>query len=122
MTHIAFLGTGLLGAAFAEAALKRGDRVTVWNRTAAKAKALEAFGAIVAASPADAVRGVERAHLVLKEDAVGEEVIGALRPGLAPQTIVVDHSTTQPRRTAERAARPNAAGVKYLHCTEVIGP
>ena len=122
MTHIAFLGTGLLGAAFAEAALKRGDRVTVWNRTAAKAKALEAFGAEVAASPADAVRGVERVHLVLKEDAVVEEVIAALRPGLAPQTIIMDHSTTQPKRTAERATRLNAEGVKYLHCPVFIGP
>src|SRR5258706_8224503 len=120
MTHIAFLGTGLLGAAFAEAALKRGDRVTVWNRTAAKAKALEAFGAEVAASPADAVRGVERVHLVLKEDAVVEEVIAALRPGLAPQTIIMDHSTTKPKRTAERATRLNAEVVKYQHSTDLL--
>src|SRR5258708_18451852 len=122
MTHIAFLGTGLLGTAFAEAALKRGDRVTVWNRTADKAKAAEAFGAEVAASPADAVRGVERVHLVLKEDAVVEEVIAALRPGLAPQAIIMDHSTTQPKRAAERATRLNAEGVRYLHCPVFIGP
>src|SRR5918998_614117 len=40
MTRIAFLGTGLLGSAFVEAAVKRGDQVTVWNRTADKAQAL----------------------------------------------------------------------------------
>ena len=45
MSEIAIIGTGLLGAGFAEAACRRGDRVTVWNRTVAKAKALEAFGA-----------------------------------------------------------------------------
>lgn len=122
MAHIAFLGTGLLGSAFAEAALKRGDTVAVWNRTPAKAKALKAFGATVAASPADAVRGAERVHLVLKDDGVVEEVIAALRPGLAPQTIIVDHSTTQPKRTAERAKRLNAEGVRYLHCPVFIGP
>jgi len=122
MAQIAFLGTGLLGSAFVEAARKRGDQVTVWNRTAAKARALEAFGARAAATPADAVRGAERVHLVLKDDASVEEVVAALRPGLAADTIVVDHTTTLPALTAERATRLNAAGVRYLHCPVFIGP
>ncbi|MFN9088117.1 MAG: NAD(P)-binding domain-containing protein, partial [Gemmatimonadaceae bacterium] len=75
MAHIAYLGTGLLGSGFVEAALQRGDSVTVWNRTREKAAALIPFGALVADTPADAVRGAERVHLVLKDDAVVEEVI-----------------------------------------------
>lgn len=122
MTHTAFLGTGLLGSALVEAAAKRGDRITVWNRTAEKARALEEFGARVAESPADAVRGASRVHLVLKDDAVVEEVIAALRPGLAEDTIIVDHTTTQPAMTAERSKRLNAEGVRYLHCPVFIGP
>jgi 3-hydroxyisobutyrate dehydrogenase-like beta-hydroxyacid dehydrogenase len=122
MTHIAFLGTGLLGSAFVEAAVKRGDQVTVWNRTTERARALEAVGAQVADSPADAVRGVARVHLVLEDDDVVEQVITALRPGLAPDTIIVDHTTTQPALTAERSRRLNADGVKYLHCPVFIGP
>ncbi|HEY0778035.1 MAG TPA: NAD(P)-binding domain-containing protein [Gemmatirosa sp.] len=122
MSSIAFLGTGLLGSAFVEAALGRGDRVTVWNRTADKARALEAFGATAAATPADAVRGAERVHLVLKDDGVVDEVVAALRADLAEDTVVVDHTTTQPARTAERAARLNAEGVRYLHCPVFIGP
>ena len=122
MTNIAFLGTGLLGSALAQAAAQRGDRVTVWNRTPEKAQALSAFGAIVAATPADAVRGAERVHLVLKDDAVVEDVIAALRPGLSPDAIIVDHTTTQPALTAERATRLNAEGVQYLHCPVFIGP
>lgn len=122
MTSIAFLGTGLLGAALAEAALKRGDRVTVWNRTPEKAQALSAFGAILGGTPADAVRGAARVHLVLKDDAVVEDVIAALRPGLSPDAIIVDHTTTQPALTAARALRLNAEGVNYLHCPVFIGP
>lgn len=122
MAHIAYLGTGLLGSGFVEAALQRGDSVTVWNRTPEKAAALIPFGAMVADTPADAVRGVERVHLVLKDDAVVEEIIAALRPGLSPNTIIVDHTTTQPALTAERATRLNAEGVKYLHCPVFIGP
>ncbi len=122
MTKISFLGTGLLGSAFVEAALKRGDAVTVWNRTAEKARALEPLGATAASSPADAVRGAERVHLVLKDDAVVEDVIAALRPGLDPQTIIVDHTTTQPALTAKRAERLTHEGVRYLHCPVFIGP
>jgi 3-hydroxyisobutyrate dehydrogenase-like beta-hydroxyacid dehydrogenase len=121
--RVAFLGTGLLGSAFVEAALQRGgDEITVWNRTAEKARALEQFGARAAASPADAVRGASRVHLVLKDDAVVEEVIAALRPGLEDHAIIVDHSTTQPERTATRSRRLNAESVRYLHCPVFIGP
>lgn len=122
MTTIAFLGTGLLGAAFAEAAAKRGDTVTAWNRTAAKAEALAEFGVHSAATPADAVRGAARVHLVLKDDAVVEEVIAAARSGLAADAIVIDHSTTLPELTAKRAKQMQEAGVKYLHCPVFMGP
>jgi 3-hydroxyisobutyrate dehydrogenase-like beta-hydroxyacid dehydrogenase len=122
MTHIAFLGTGLLGSAFVEAAASRGDRIVVWNRTPEKARALEQFGARAVAAPSDAVRGAARVHLVLKDDAVVEETIAAFRDALAPEAVIVDHTTTQPAATAERATRLNAEGVRYLHCPVFIGP
>lgn len=122
MPHIAYLGTGLLGSAFVEAALQRGDTVTVWNRTRSKAEALVAFGATIADSPADAVRGASRVHLVLKDDPVVEEVVAALRPGLASDAVIVDHTTTQPASTAQRVSRLLSEGVLYLHCPVFIGP
>lgn len=122
MTHIAFLGTGLLGGALAEAAAKRGDTVVAWNRTVDKARELEQFGVRVANTPAEAVRGAARVHLVLKDDAVVEDVIAALRPGLDARAIVVDHTTNQPALTAARAKRLNAEGVRYIHCPVFIGP
>jgi 3-hydroxyisobutyrate dehydrogenase len=122
MTRIAFLGTGLLGSALAEAAAKRGDQVTVWNRTADKARTLEQFGITVAATPADAVRGAQHVHLVLKDDAVVSDVIAKLRPGLDAGAIILDHTTTLPALTAERVKALNADGVNYLHCPVFIGP
>lgn len=122
MTRIAFLGTGLLGSAFVEAAAKRGDAITVWNRTAEKARALEPLGVAVAADPADAVRGAERVHLVFKDDAVVDHVVAAFREALAPSAVIVDHSTTRPDLTAARARRLAADGVRYLHCPVFIGP
>jgi 3-hydroxyisobutyrate dehydrogenase-like beta-hydroxyacid dehydrogenase len=61
-------------------------------------------------------------HLVLKDDAVVDEVISAARSGLSPETILIDHSTTLPRLTAERAQRLQVQGVKYLHCPVFMGP
>jgi 3-hydroxyisobutyrate dehydrogenase-like beta-hydroxyacid dehydrogenase len=122
MTNIAFLGTGLLGAAFAEAASKRGGTVTAWNRSPGKAQALQSFGVATADSPAAAVRGAQRVHLVLKDDAVVEEVLAAAREGLSPEAVVIDHSTTLPALTAQRAARLQSAGVHYLHCPVFMGP
>lgn len=122
MANIAFLGTGLLGAALAEAAAGRGDSVTAWNRSAHKAQALADVGIRAAATPAEAVRGATRVHLVLKDDAVVDEVIAAARPGLGADAIILDHTTTLPRATAERAARLAAQGVRYLHCPVFMGP
>ena len=100
MANIAFLGTGLLGGAFAEAAARRGDTVTAWNRSPEKVLALAQFGVKAAATPAEAVRGASRVHLVLKEDAVVDEVIAAARSGLSAGAIINDHSTTLPILTA----------------------
>jgi len=122
MAHIAFLGTGLLGSAFAEAAAKRGDTVTAWNRSPDKVAALAQFGVKPAATPANAVRGASRVHLVLKDDAVVEDVVDAARGGLSTDAILIDHTTTLPRLTAERAERLRAEGIKYLHCPVFMGP
>jgi len=54
---VAFLGTGRMGAPMAANLARGGLDVRVWNRTASRAEALTADGAVVAASPAQAVRG-----------------------------------------------------------------
>lgn len=122
MAKIAFLGTGLLGGAFAQAAAKRGDAVTAWNRSSGKVAALASFGVTAAATAADAVRGAARVHIVLKDDAVVDAVIAAALPGLAADAIVLDHTTTLPELTAARAARLAAQGIAYLHCPVFMGP
>ncbi len=122
MAKVAFLGTGLLGGAFAEAAAKRGDTVAAWNRSPDKARALAQFGVAAAATPAEAVAGADRVHLILKDDAVVEEVVAAAYPGLPTDAVLIDHSTTLPALTAERAGRLAAQGVAYLHCPVFMGP
>jgi 3-hydroxyisobutyrate dehydrogenase len=113
MTRVALLGTGLLGSAFADGLLSRGGAdLTVWNRTRAKAEPLAAQGARVADSPAEAVRGAARVHLVLFDDDTG----------LGERAVVIDHTTTHPARTAERATRLAREGVHFLHAPVFMSP
>ena len=122
MARVAFLGTGLLGGAMVEGMLRRGDAVTVWNRTEAKARALETFGARVAATPGDAVAGADRVHMTLPDDEVVDQIVAAFTPQLPKAAIVIDHSTASPRGTKTRVPRLNAAGVKFLHAPVFMSP
>lgn len=122
MIQIAVLGNGLLGSGFAIKAVANGHQVRVWNRTASKCAPLVAMGAVQGSDPADAVAGCERVHLVLKADDAVDAVIKALRPGLAPEAWIVDHSTNLPERVAERCTRLRAEGVRYIHAPVFMGP
>jgi 3-hydroxyisobutyrate dehydrogenase len=122
MASVAFLGTGLLGGAMVEGMLRRGDQVTVWNRTEAKARALEAFGAKVAASPGDAVASADRVHMTLPDDDIVDQMVAAFAPRLAKQTVVIDHTTASPAGTKTRVAKLNASGVRFLHAPVFMSP
>jgi 3-hydroxyisobutyrate dehydrogenase len=122
MATVAFLGTGLLGSAMVEGMLRRGDAVTVWNRTEAKARALEPSGATVAATPGDAVAGADRVHMTLPDDAVVDELMAAVLPRLRRDAVVVDHSTTSPRGAAARVASMARSGVRFLHAPVFMSP
>jgi len=122
MASVAFLGTGLLGGAMVEGMLRRGDDVTVWNRTEAKARALEADGATVAASPPDAVAGADHVHLVLPDDAVVDGILDQIAPALKPGAVVIDHSTTLPEATKQRFERMRARGIRFLHAPVFMSP
>jgi len=122
MATVGFLGTGLLGSGMVERMLRNGDAVTVWNRTEAKARALEPLGAKVAASPGEAVAGAERVHMTLPDDGVVDRIVDDVCRHLGKDAIVVDHSTTSPRGAASRIPRLNAAGVRFLHAPVFMSP
>ena len=119
---IAYFGTGLLGAGFVRHLLELGHEVNVWNRSAAKASALEKDGAKAFASPAEAVRGVEQLHLTLADDASVDAVLEPIADAITPSTWIVDHTTTAPTPTAERVARWDARGKRYVHAPVFMGP
>jgi 3-hydroxyisobutyrate dehydrogenase len=119
---IALLGTGLLGSGFTRALRAKGETVRVWNRSPDKARALAEIGATPVATPAEAVRGAERTHIVVSDDAAVDSVLAASAPGFAAGALVIDHSTTSTAGARERTAHWRERGVIYQHAPVFMGP
>jgi 3-hydroxyisobutyrate dehydrogenase len=119
---IAFLGMGLLGANFVRAMINRGEKVQVWNRTAAKATALEQYGVVAKATPAEAVKGAGQIHLTLKEDASVDEVLASVAHALEPGAVIIDHTTTSVEGAIRRTNEWKSRGFIYLHAPVFMGP
>ncbi len=117
---ISVLGTGLLGTGFARALRRAGESVHVWNRTSAKARALEADGARAFDDPAEAIRGAARIHVVLSDDAAVDAVLAAA--AVPAGALIVDHTTTSTAGARERTERWATAGVTYLHAPVFMAP
>jgi 3-hydroxyisobutyrate dehydrogenase len=119
---IAFLGTGLLGANFTRALLKKGEKVQVWNRSVEKAKALETYGAKAFEQVTDAVKGANRIHLTLSDDQSVDEVLEKASPGFDAGAIIIDHTTTSSPGAAKRSLYWKQKGFPYIHAPVFMGP
>ncbi len=104
--------------------LRARHRVTVWNRTRAKAEALAADGAVVADSPADAAASAQIVILILENGAVVEDVVfdrGAANAA-PPGTLFVDMSSIAPHLAREHAGRLAQMGHRHMDAPVSGGP
>ena len=115
--HITLLGTGLLGAAVTQRLLTQGHCVTVWNRSHDKSAALQAFGAHVVESAAEAIAASEVTLLFLAERAAIEAVLFAPnnRSALAGR-LIVQMGTISPSDSLLLAEKLAAHGADYAEC------
>jgi len=122
MARVAFLGTGMMGSGMIEAMLRRGELVTAWNRTRERARPLEKLGARVASTAAEAVKGAERVHLCLSDDAAVDAILGEVRPALPTDALVIDHTTVSPKGTVARFRACELKGLAFLHAPVFMSP
>jgi 3-hydroxyisobutyrate dehydrogenase-like beta-hydroxyacid dehydrogenase len=73
---VGFIGLGRMGAGMAANLLKAGHEITVYNRSAEKARELSALGAQVATHVSDACRGEAIITMLANDDAVHSVVFG----------------------------------------------
>ena len=118
MKRIAFLGLGRMGSAMASRLLARGYELTVYNRTAERARALVDAGAKLAATPRDACVGAD-AVVAMTADDVSSKAMwlgddGALAAALAPKALAIECSTLPHAWAVELARLAAQRGLRYI--------
>ena len=113
--NVALLGVGTMGAGMATNLVKAGFSVSVYNRTATKARAID--GARFASTPAEAVLDASVIISMLADDAASREVWldenGAL-DAAADGAVLVESSTVSPAWIAELAMLAGRRGLDLL--------
>ena len=112
---VSVIGLGSMGFAQASALLKRGHRVTVWNRTAARAAPLAAAGAIVARSVADAIAASALVVMCVYDYGAADEILSS--PGVAEALsgkTFVQLSTGTPEQVYAQQAIVNSCGGHFI--------
>ncbi|MGY1455418.1 NAD(P)-dependent oxidoreductase [Streptomyces sp. SS8] len=104
---VTVIGLGPMGQAMAAAFLDHGYTVTLWNRTASRADALTARGAVLAPSVEDALAANEVVILSLTDYAAVYDVLEPAATALSGR-VLVNLSSDTPERA--RAAARWAAG------------
>ncbi|MFO0490703.1 MAG: NAD(P)-dependent oxidoreductase [Curvibacter sp.] len=113
---VAFVGLGVMGYPMAGHLARAGHRVTVYNRTAAKARAWATeFGGKAAATPREAAAGADLVFACVGNDADLRSVVlgedGALA-GMKAGAVFADHTTASAEVARELSA---AARARKLH-------
>lgn len=111
--HVTVLGLGRMGAPIASAFLNAGYPTTVWNRTAAKADALVAQGAIRATTAAEAVAAGSLVIAPLLDHTAVRQALGPSTSTLQGRTLV-NLANSTPDHARDLAAWTAGHGADYL--------
>jgi len=114
----AFIGLGVMGYPMAGYLARAGHRVTVYNRTAAKAKQWKAeYGGETAATPAAAVAGAEFVFCCVGNDddlrsvtCTENGAFGNMQTG----AVIIDHTTTSAEVARELYARAATGKFSFI--------
>jgi len=118
MKRIAFLGLGRMGSAMALRLLGRSYDVTVYNRTAERARPLVDAGAKLARTAREACASAE-AVIAMTADDVSSRAMwlgndGALAAELAPKALAIECSTLSHGWAVELGSRVAQRGLRYV--------
>ena len=115
---VAFLGLGVMGFPMAGHLALAGHQVTVYNRSAAKAKAwCEEFKGSAAATPREAAQGADIVFCCVGNDDDLRSVVlgpdGALA-GMRQGAVFVDHTTASANVARELEAEAHKTGLQFI--------
>lgn len=115
-TSVAFLGIGLMGLPMAKNLLSAGFNVSAWNRSHDKAMPLQAFGATICTSAADAVMNKDIViSMVSNGDIVGSlSADPTVRQSIKQGAVWVDMSSTKPEEATAVSKSLSEIGVQFI--------
>jgi 3-hydroxyisobutyrate dehydrogenase-like beta-hydroxyacid dehydrogenase len=87
--EVSVIGLGMMGSALARLLLRNGYRVTIWNRTSAKAEPLVREGAVLAPSAASAVGASPIVVVCVHDYKAINQILGAKEISSAPRSSLV---------------------------------
>lgn len=93
VSHVGFVGLGVMGGAMARHLVTKGFPTIVWNRTPARTEPLWAMGARVASSLSELAASCETICVCVNRTEDVHEVMAAMTPSARQGTLFVDHST-----------------------------
>src|SRR5579862_6211836 len=112
---IGFIGLGIMGAGMVKNLATKGHTVSVWNRTASKAKELAKSLKI---DHANSVQELAAAASVLMLCVTNthdvEQVVNEASSSLKKGSLVIDTSTISPKATEEIAAKLREKGIGFV--------
>lgn len=115
---VAFIGLGTMGYPMAGHLQKAGHEVCVFNRTKAKAEAWQKeFQGKTADTPRDAACGAQFVFLCVGNDEDVRSVVygeNGVLAGMAPGSVLVDHTTTSAVLSREIAGKCVEQGVSFV--------
>jgi 3-hydroxyisobutyrate dehydrogenase-like beta-hydroxyacid dehydrogenase len=121
--RIGFLGLGNMGAPIAANLARAGHDVSIWNRTADKARSLVDAGATLVANPKAVASRSDVIFTMLADDAALDSVLGGEHgaiAGLKAGALHVSMSTIAVATADRIAATHRALGQRFL-CAPVFG-
>jgi 3-hydroxyisobutyrate dehydrogenase-like beta-hydroxyacid dehydrogenase len=113
--EVSVIGLGAMGATLARLLLRNGYRVTVWNRTNAKAEPLVGDGAILAPSPAAAVAASPIVVVCVHDYKAANSILDTKEAASSlAGRVLVQLTTGSPREARESEAWARQQGGAYL--------
>jgi 3-hydroxyisobutyrate dehydrogenase-like beta-hydroxyacid dehydrogenase len=110
--EVSVIGMGAMGSTLARELLRNGHRVTVWNRTSAKAEPLVQDGAVLAPNPVSAVSASPVVVICVDDYDATRKILDAkdVAPALAGRTLIqLSTGSPQDARDSEAWARGRSA-------------
>lgn len=119
---IGLIGGGAMGGAMAARLIETGHAVRCYDASEAAREKVRASGAEIAQSLADLAQGCALIILSLPRADIVAAVMAELSPALAPGTIVLDTSTSEPETTKTLAKTAASSGYIFLDGPVSGGP